>query len=106
MAPTLPSLPQYWNRAKGKDFKGKGGGKGFPKGKTLPLGPGADSSGPKLVWDLLKNNQRLRICAKYNSRSGCDFKQCKFAHICAVARQDGTACGGKHSAAEHRATPH
>ena len=82
--------------------RGRGRGKGF-MGKAF--GKGKQTSSSRI--DTVKvAGQVLTICRDFNTKDGCKRTDCKFAHVCNVPRADGFACGGKHSATNHRAAPH
>ena len=72
-------------------------GRAFGKGKQSASGR---SDSVKI------SGQVLTICRDFNTKEGCKRSDCKFAHVCNVPRPDGFACGGKHSAVNHRSNPH
>ena len=44
------------------------------------------------------------LCTK-ETEEGCRDPACKYLHVCAVPTPEGRACGGKHPAFRHKATP-
>ena len=107
MLQARPWIPKF------EPSRGKGGFKGKPPGKPKGKGRGfglkeAFSGKERTPWatEIVRNNEVQKICVQYNLPSGCQRPACKFLHVCCVAKQDGTPCGGKHSATQHRATPH
>jgi hypothetical protein len=101
------------------EFKGKGKGNGKPNRKgdakggkpnfaNDSAGKGAAAAG-HATWNTKlkqKDGTVKSICASFNLREGCNRQNCKFLHVCPVMRPDGSPCGGKHKAHEHKATPH
>ena len=88
----------------------KGKGKGSPKGsgKSLAKGsPKGASSTNRPAWgtEVTRDGQNKTICLKYQQKTCPNPKACKYEHVCAVLKSDGTVCGQKHSAADHRAAP-
>ena len=58
------------------------------------------------VNQILVKGEQLALCMAYNSRlNRRTRKHCKLLHQCCVTSADGCACGGKHAALEHKATP-
>ena len=110
-----PALPKHFlqpNLAKGLG-KAKGFGKKGDDSSTKLRVLGArvkgtlnppSSRGSIILWSRGRN----LLYAWHTIRpNGCTRKHCKFLHQCCVARRaDGCACGGKHAAFEHKATPH
>ena len=59
----------------------------------------------QLVLQYVKDGKTLQICMAFNTTAGCHRgKNCKLQHACAMAKSDGSACAGNHSAAEHSKT--
>ena len=89
-------------------YKGptKGPGKGksdFTKGK----GKGKHKAPPRVEWvtEITQNGHKRQLCMRYQT-GGCSLgDSCRFLHACAYPK-DGKACGGSHSAKDHRDTPH
>ena len=96
--------------------------KGLGKSKSFGKKEDDASSKPKTVgrprdgetehirqpWvnQILVKGEQHALCMAYNSRpNGRTRNHCKLLHQCCVARADGCACGGKHAAFEHKATP-
>ena len=107
MLQARPWIPKF------EPSRGKGGFKGKPPGKPKGKGRGfglkeAFSGKERTPWatEIVRNSEVQKICVQYNLPSGCQRPACKFLHVCCVAKQDGAPCGGKHSATQHRATPH
>ena len=110
--PALPKRYSQPSHAKGlgksKSF-GKKGDDSSSKPKTVGRPRDGDTEQSRQPWvnHILVKGEKLALCMAYNSRpNGCTRKHCKFLHQCCVARADGCACGGKHAAFEHKATPH
>ena len=78
--------------------KGKGKGKKGKKGKP-------SSSGPRWVSEIHAQGQRHSICMRFQTGQ-CAMSNCRFKHVCAYPKADGSACGGSHSAKDHETTPH
>ena len=98
-----PPKPMAWSSAKGERPLEQKGGKGKGKGKTKgkPVGKG------KVEWvtDIHKDGKWQQLCMRFQS-GRCSLASCRFVHACAHPRQDNTACGGEHSAFEHKSAPH
>jgi hypothetical protein len=77
----------------------KGKGRGKSKSKK-----GASSGNPKWVSTQMQGTSHS-ICMRYQSGT-CSNSNCRFKHVCAIPKSDGTACGGNHSAKDHNSTPH
>ena len=59
------------------------------------------------VNQILVKGEQLASCMAYNSRpNGRTRRNCKLLHQCCIAHAENCACGGKHAAFEHKATPH
>lgn len=81
------------------DQKGsKGGGKNQKGSK----GKAPTKSGPRWVSETWIKGQRKAICVRFQNLGS----NCKFAHICAMPKSNGEACGGDRSARDHDKTPH
>ena len=110
-----PALPKHYSQpshskglGKSKSF-GKKGDDASPKPKTVGRPRDGETDPIRQPWvnHILVKGEKLALCMAFNSRpNGCTRKNCKFLHQCCVARADGCACGGKHAAFEHKATPH
>ena len=110
-----PALPKHFlqpNLAKGLG-KAKGFGKKGDDSSTRLKNSGrpreGDAEPTRQPWvnHIMVKGEKLALCMAYNSRpNGCTRRHCKFLHQCCVARAAGCACGGKHAAFEHKATPH
>ena len=110
-----PALPKHYSQpshskglGKSKSF-GKKGDDASPKPKTVGRPRDGETEHIRQPWvnHILVKGEKLALCMAFNSRpNGCTRKHCKFLHQCCVARADGCACGGKHAAFEHKATPH
>lgn len=74
-------------------------GKGSSKGKTK------SKSSPKWVSEIVIDGVKCSVCMRYQAGK-CTNPNCRFKHVCAFPKQDGTACGGAHSAKDHTSTPH
>lgn len=102
LRPRVPRAPptQFERPTKGSGkaptpSKGKGKGKSN-KGKT---------NRPTWVTELQQDGQRKQLCMRFQS-GRCSDRKCGFVHACAYPKRDGSACGGAHSAFDHRDTPH
>ena len=95
-----PFVPRVTFKGKGKG--GKGGGKSSPKG----LGKSTMSS-TRPAWgtEVIRDGQKKTICLKYQQKMCSNPKACEYEHVCAVLKNDGTVCGQKHSALDHRTAP-
>ena len=104
-----PALPKHNLNNKGQQLgrdppKGLGrgrGGKGkFGRGRGDRGDKGSDSGGRRHKWATTFNGKTL--CLRFNSRSGCSDKNCKYLHQCCVVDENNNkVCGGKHPAFEH-----
>lgn len=76
-------------------------GQGKSKGKSPKGGKG------KQTWvaEYKVGDEWRPICMKFQSNR-CSMENCKFAHVCAHPRNDGSACAGRHSAFDHQTTSH
>ena len=110
-----PALPKHYSQP--SHSKGLGKSKSFcrkgddasSKPKTVGRPRDGETERIRQPWvnHILVKGEKLALCMAFNSRpNGCTRKHCKFLHQCCVARADGCACGGKHAAFEHKATPH
>lgn len=93
-----PALRSFASDSSPAIAKGKGRGKGKTKTKH-------SQQGPRWVSEINIQGKRHSICMRYQT-GACSNSQCRFKHVCAVPKPDGTACGGNHSAREHSETPH
>ena len=78
----------------------KGKGRGKSKSKK-----GSSSGNPKWVSSIQMQGTSFSIFMRYQS-GNCTNPNCRFKHVCAVPKADGTACGGNHSAKDRNSTPH
>ena len=89
------------------DYKGsKGGGKGSKGSKGTKGGSKGDHKGPRWIAEAWIKGQRKPICMRFQNNNCNLGSNCKFAHICAMPKSNGEACGGDHSARDHDKTPH
>ena len=80
--------------------RGRGGKGNNGKGRGERGDKGADSGGKRHKWATTFNGKTL--CLRFNSRSGCSDKNCKYLHQCCVVDENNNkVCGGKHPAFEH-----
>ena len=89
------------------DKGGKPGPKnGKAKGKSSKSGGNPKGKG-KQTWvaEYKVGDEWRPICMKFQSNR-CSLENCKFAHVCAHPRSDGSACAGRHSAFDHQSTSH
>ena len=86
--------------------KGKGSSKGAGKSSSKGVGKSA-SQATRPAWgtEVIRDGQKKTICLKYQQKMCPNPKACKYEHVCAVLKPDGTVCGQKHSAMDHRAAP-
>ena len=77
-------------------------GKGKSKGKGKPQN---SMGAPKWVSEINLDGSKHSICMRYQSGK-CSNPNCRFKHVCAHPKTDGSACGGNHSAKDHYQTPH
>ena len=101
---TLPSP-----RNDGGDKGGKSGPKGGKQksgGKSYKGGGNQKGKG-KQTWvaEYKVGDEWRPICMKFQSNR-CSLDNCKYAHVCAHPRNDGSACAGRHSAFDHQSTSH
>ena len=94
-----PFVPRMLPKGKGSP---KGSGKSFTKGS-----PKGATSTNRPAWgtEVTRDGQKKTICLKYQQKTCPNPKACKYEHVCAVLKSDGTVCGQEHSAADHRAAP-
>ncbi len=87
----------------------KGPPKGPGKGKhELVKGKGkGKQKGPRVEWvtEINHGGQKKQLGMRYQTGSCQLGDSCRFHHACAYPK-DGKACGGSHSAKDHRDTPH
>ena len=88
----------------------KGKGKGSPKGSSKSLAKGSPKGAtftnrPARGTEVARDGQKKTNCLKYQQKTCPNPKACKYEHVCAVLKSDGTVCGQKHSATDHRAAP-
>ena len=84
------------------DHKGsKGGGKGSKGSKGTKGGSKGDHKGPRWIAEAWIKGQRKPICMRFQNNNCNLVSNCKFAHICAMPKSNGEACGGDHSARDH-----
>ena len=83
-----------------QSLSSKGKGRGKSKGKTRSA-----ASGPRWVSEITIQGKRQSICMRYQT-GACHNSQCRFKHVCAIPKPDGTACGGNHSAKDHESISH
>ena len=87
----------------------KGPPKGPGKGKHEPAkGKGkGKQKGPRVEWvtEINQGGHKKQLCMRYQTGSCQLGDSCRFHHACACPK-DGKACGGSHSAKDHRDTPH
>ena len=95
---TAAPVIQYKGPAKGP---GKGKGE-FVKGKGK-----SKQKAPRVEWvtEVTQNGHKRQLCMRYQTGSCTLGDSCRFVHACAYPK-DGKACGGSHSAKDHRDTPH
>ena len=89
-------------------LKGKGKSSGEGGSKSSSKGSGkANMSLNRPAWgtEVIREGQKKTICLKYQQRMCSNPKACKYEHVCAVLKNDGTVCGQKHSAMYHRSAP-
>ena len=96
--PSSSSFP-----SKGQSFKGTKSGRGKGKG---PGKSGKQSGKVQWVTDIQKDGKWLQLCMRYQSGICQLGDACRFHHGCAFPKTDGTACGGKRSAFDHKSTAH
>ena len=77
-------------------------GKGKSKGKGKPQ---TAMGAPKWVSEIKLDCSKHSICMRYQTGK-CSNPNCRFKHVCAHPKTDGSACGGNHSAKDHYQTPH
>lgn len=77
-------------------------GKGKSKGKSKPS---ISTGAPKWVSEIYMDGAKHSICMRFQSGK-CTNPNCRFKHVCAHPKHDGSACGGSHSAKDHVNTPH
>ena len=90
------------------NVKGKGKGNGKGVGKPSAKGSGKSfttTSRPAWGTGVIRDGQKKTICLKYQQKMCSNPKTCKYEHVCAVLKNDGTVCGQKHSATDHRSAP-
>ena len=102
-----PCAPKAWGPRARTVPKGSGHGKGSSpqrggKGKGDKGSKGPDALQRRQKWATTFNNKTL--CLRFNSRSGCSDKNCKYLHQCCVVDEStNKVCGGKHPAFDHGA---
>jgi hypothetical protein len=82
-------IPKPYNRGTNSRSQDK-------KSSANSTGSGLKSRYP-VAEPVTANGQT--ICKLYNSRSGCDFSDCHYRHVCSVPR-----CGAAHIIFEHQST--
>ena len=100
LQPRPKAIQRYHNSDIPAASNAKGKGRGKSKSKK-----GSSSANPKWVSSIQMQGTTFSICMRYQSGS-CTNSNCRFKHVCAVPKSDGTACGGNHSAKDHHSTPH
>jgi hypothetical protein len=100
LQPRPKAIQRYHNSDIPTASNAKGKGRGKSKSKK-----GSSSANPKWVSSIQMQGTTFSICMRYQSGS-CTNSNCRFKHVCAVPKSDGTACGGNHSAKDHHSTPH
>ena len=100
LQPRPKAIQRYHNSDIPTASNAKGKGRGKSKSKK-----GSSSANPKWVSSIQMQGTSFSICMRYQSGS-CTNSNCRFKHVCAVPKSDGTACGGNHSAKDHHSTPH
>ena len=97
--PALPhSAALFTGQRRGSGIRGRGRGRGL---MGQAFGKGKQTASTR-ANEVKVAGQTLIICRDFNTKEGCKRQDCKFAHVCNVPRSDGHACGGKHSAVNHR----
>ena len=60
---------------------------------------------PAWGTEVIRDGQKKTICLKYQKKMCSNPKACKYEHVCAVLKNDGTVCGQKHTAIDIRTAP-
>lgn len=68
-------------------------GKGKGKSKSKKGSGGSNNGNPKWISTIYMNGATCSICMRYQS-GNCNNPNCRFKHVCAMPKADGTACGG------------
>ena len=86
--------------------KGKGNFKGTGKSSSKGVGkPASQANRPAWGTEVIREGQKKTTCLKYQQKMCPNPKACKYEHVCAVLKPDGTVCGQRPSAMDHRAAP-
>ena len=98
--------PRPMSRAPAPSQPAKGKGKGSKgKGKFKSKQQPTATVRQQWVTEMQKDGKNSTLCLRFNQGT-CKDPQCRYAHACCVAKPNGQACGGSHSALQHNATPH
>lgn len=89
-------------KGKSKTAKGKGWGNPAP---AQPSGKGSMSRRVQWITELIKENTKHTICIRFN-QGLCQDPNCKYLHVCCVAKTNGQPCAQAHTAMQHSQTPH
>ena len=89
------------DKGPGKTHKGSFKSKGKQSKGGGPQGKG------KQTWvaEYKVGDEWKPICMKFQTNK-CSMDNCRYAHVCASPKTDGTACAGRHSAFDHQSTGH